>query len=276
MIKSRYFWIAAIMMAVIPLLSIDIVQHYLDWQKEVREELITVVQNVYSFDKQQKANILDKVLERNQTLTFLIYIKCFSILVLLAFSFNFFRLYKQRQRPNFLKPFLYTITLISCFILIKIFLVNRVNTNDNIQILTLSPETSSFQTLYNENFKGKVVYVDFWGTTCGPCLQEFRDFTKPLKDKYKLRRDISYLYVAQGNEYLWHEQIKKYNVEGIHLFVNLNQYESLYKQSTNDSIVLMPHYLIIDKKGNIVERNAKQPSDRDSLYAQLDKYLTEN
>ena len=33
---------------------------------------------------------------------------------------------------------------------------------------------------------------------------------------------------------------------------------------------------VIDKKGIIVERNAKQPSDRDSLYAQLDKYLTEN
>ncbi len=276
MIKSRYFWIAAIMVAVIPLLSIDIAQHYLDWQNEVREELITVVQNVYSFDKQQKATILDKVFERNQTLTFLIYIKCFSILVLLALSFFFFRLYKQQQSPNFLTPFLYTVTLISCFILIKIFLVNRVNTNGNIQILTLSPETSSFQTLYNENFKGKVVYVDFWGTTCGPCLQEFRDFTKPLKDKYKLRRDISYLYVAQGNKYLWHKQIKKYKVEGTHVFVNLNQYESLYMQSTNDSIVLMPHYLIIDKKGIIVERNAKQPSDRDSLYAQLDKYLTEN
>lgn len=276
MIKSRHFWIAAILMSVIPLLSIDIAQHYLDWQKDVREELITVVQNVYSFDKQEKATILDKVFERNQALTFLIYIKCFSILVLLAFSFYFFRFYKQRQRPNFLKPFLYTITLISCFAIIKIFLLNRVNTNDNIQILTLSPEASSFQTLYNENFKGKVVYVDFWGTTCGPCLQEFRDFTKPLKDKYKLRRDISYLYVAQGNEYLWHEQIKKYNVEGIHLFVNLNQYENLYKQLTSDSIVLMPHYLIIDKRGNIVERNAKQPSDRDSLYAQLDKYLTEN
>lgn len=254
----------------------DIAQHYLDWQKEVREELISVVQNVYSFDKQQKATILDKVFERNQTLTFLIYIKSFIIITLLPLSFYFFRIYKQQQRPNFFKPLLSTITLISCFILIKIFLVNGVITNNNIQILTLSSETSSFQTLYNENFKGKVVYVDFWGTTCGPCLQEFRDFTKPLKDKYKLRSDISYLYVAQGNEYMWHEQIKKYDVTGAHLFVNLNQYEDLYKQSTNDSIVLMPHYLIIDKRGNIVERNAKQPSDRDSLYAQLDKYLTEN
>lgn len=37
----------------------------------------------------------------------------------------------------------------------------------------------------------------------------------------------------------------------------------------------MPHYLIIDKKGNIVESNAKRPSDSHSLFLQLDKYLAE-
>lgn len=274
MIKSRHFWIAAIMVAVVPLLSMDIIQHYLDWQSEVREELITVVQNLYSLDKQEKANILDKVFERNQKLTFLIYIKCFVIVILLPSSFYLFRIYNRKQRPTLFKPLLSSIVLIFCFGLIKVFLINRINSNDDIRILTLSSDASSLQKLYSENFKGKVVYVDFWGTTCGPCLQEFRDFTKPLKDKYKNRNDISYLYIAQGNEYMWHEQIKKYNVLGAHLFVILNQYEKLYRQSTQDSIVIMPHYLIIDKKGNIVVRNAKRPSDRDSLYAQLDKYLS--
>ncbi len=276
MIKSRHFWIASIMMAIIPLLSMDIVLHYVDWKSEVREELISVVQNLYSFDREQKAIILDKVFERNETLTFLIYIKSFLILVLLSLSFFFFRRYKQQLKPNFFKPFLYTIILIAGFLLIKIFLVNRINSNDKIQILTISPKDSSFQKLYNEHFKGKVVYVDFWGTTCGPCLQEFRDFTKPLKDKYKLNKNLSYLYIAQGSEYVWHKQIKKYDVEGSHLFITLDQYESLFRLTTKDSVVLIPHYLIIDKTGNIVERNAKQPSDRDSLHAQLDKYLMEN
>ena len=35
----------------------------------------------------------------------------------------------------------------------------------------------------------------------------------------------------------------------------------------------MPRYLIINKKGKIVEVNAKRPSDTDCLYRQLDKYL---
>jgi len=276
MIKSKYFWLATILIAIIPLLLIDLGQHYLDWKTEVREELITVVQNVYSFDRQQKANILDRVFDRNQTLMFLIYVKSFSVLILLAFSIYFLRLYTKQEKSKLLKPLFYTIAIATVFILVKVFLINRINTNEQIKFLAIETSVSSFGQLYNDNFKGNVVYVDFWGTTCGPCLEEFRDFTQSLKDRFKKRSDIKYLYVAQGNEYLWRNQIKKYNVEGIHVFVNEVQYRKLYRQTTSDSLVLMPHYLIIDKKGNIVESNAKGPSDGDSLYIQLEKYLSEN
>lgn len=274
-IQSKNFWLGAILIAIVPLLAIDIMQHYLDWQKEVREELIVVVQNLYSFDRQQKAAILDKVLERNQTLMFLFYVKSASIILLLVSGFYFFKCYWKERKPKLLKPLFYTIILMACFTLSKIFIVNRINTNENIKFLELDPGISSLQQLYNDNFRGEVVYVDFWGTTCGPCLQEFRDFTKPLKSRYKQRDDIEYLYISQGNEYLWQEQIRKYNIEGHHVFINETQYEKLYRQSTKDSAILMPHYLIIDKRGSIAVRDAKRPSDKDSLYFELDKYLAE-
>ncbi len=276
MIKSWRFWIAAALMALIPLLTIDIIQHYLDWQKDVREEIIIVVQNLYSFNRQQKASILDKVFERNQTLTLLVYVKSTAIIVSLVLSFYYFKLYKQRQPSNFLKSFLWTLSLMTCFVLLKVFVINKINTEKDIHLLTLNPDESSLKRIYDDNFKGKIVYVDFWGTTCGPCLAEFRNFTQPVKDRYSTRNDISYLYVAQGNEYLWHEQIKKYDVKGYHIFVKEKQYENLYKRSTKDTTIQMPHYLIIDKNGNIVEPNAKQPSDVDSLHLQLAKYLAPN
>ena len=132
-IKSKDFWLSAILVAIVPLLAIDIVHHYLDWQKEVREELIVVVQNLYSFDRQQKATILDKVFERNRTLTFLFYVKSASIILLLVLGFYFFKRYWKQQRPKLFKPSLYTITLIVCFTLTKIFIINRINTNENIK-----------------------------------------------------------------------------------------------------------------------------------------------
>lgn len=275
MIKSHYFWLAALMAALIPFFIIDIVHHYLDWKKEVREELIIVVQNLYTFTKAQKANILDRVFERNQTLMFLMYFKSFVILLFMGGSSYFFWRYQKQEKPKLWKPLLYTIGMVACFLSIKIFVLNRLNSNENVRLISINPNTSSFEEVYNNHFKGSVVYVDFWGTTCGPCLQEFRNFTKPLKEKYRTRNDIKYLYVAQGNEYLWREQIKKYNVEGNHIFIGENQYANLYRQSTKDSTILMPRYLIIDKKGKIVEANAKKPSDRDSLYLQLELYLAE-
>ncbi|MCC6289825.1 MAG: redoxin family protein [Chitinophagaceae bacterium] len=275
MIRTGKFWFGAIAFAIIPLLAIDIFLHYLDWQKEVREELIIVVQNLYSFDKQWKASILDNVFERNQTLMFLIYAKIFSMLILSVLSAYFFYIYKKEQRTTLLKPFFYTIIITACFIAVKLFLVTRINTNENIRFITTDTNFSSFQKLYADNFKGRVLYIDFWGTTCGPCLQEFRNFTKPLKTRYKNRNDIAYLYIAQGNEYLWRKQIEKYDIEGVHIFLSASQYDKLYKTLTNDSSILMPHYLITDKLGNIVEANAKQPSEGDSLYLQLDKYLVE-
>ena len=103
-------------------------------------------------------------------------------------------------------------------------------------------------------------------------------FYTAAKDRYRYRHDIAYLYVAQGNRYLWKAQIERYKVEGFHVFVNENQYEKLYRHATSDSTgsILMPRYLIIGKTGNIVETNAAQPDTRSVLYNQLDKYLAEN
>ena len=105
MIKSRNFWIAATLIAVLPLLAIDIIQHYLDWQKDVRWELIDTVQNTYTLDRQQKASILDKVFERNQTLTFLIYIKSFCSLIFLVFGIYFLNVTDSSKDRNFLNHF---------------------------------------------------------------------------------------------------------------------------------------------------------------------------
>lgn len=37
----------------------------------------------------------------------------------------------------------------------------------------------------------------------------------------------------------------------------------------------IPHYLIYDKKGNLVNQNAPKPSEKNKLITEIDKYLSE-
>ena len=273
MIKSRNFWIAASCLALLPWLAVDIAEHRLDWNLEVREPLINVVQEIYTFSKAEKAVILDRVFERNGTLLTLIYLKGFVMVLLAGLSLYFFRRFRKKHQPKVLRPALLTASLLAVVLAARLFLPHPMDTA-GIRILPQPASLSSLEQLHQEKYRGKMLYVDFWGTTCGSCLEEFRNFTSPLKAHYRQAKDIAYLYIAQGNEYLWRKQIQKYKVEGEHLYLSDADYALLYHHLAGDTTqITMPRYAILDKSGRVVESDAKRPSDRAALFSQLDKYL---
>jgi len=279
MIKSNFFWIGAILLALIPLLIMDVPKHYIDWTREVHDEIIEVVHGNYSYSKTQKTTLLDNILNSNQTLMAYMYIKSFLSLILLVSSIYFFSRYSKQKETSFWKASLITITLTGCVVALKVFTWINFQGNSAVKLLNLSAQDTTLSAIYNSNFKGKVLYVDFWGTTCGPCLEEFRNFTKPLKSKYHNRENIAYLYICQGYELIWKQQLKKYNIEGSHLFLESSQYNQLFKNSikgSKNTLIAMPRYLIIDKMGTIVNTDAPRPSNVDSLTSQLNKYLVVN
>jgi thiol-disulfide isomerase/thioredoxin len=151
------------------------------------------------------------------------------------------------------------------------------NTPQGAKFINVNESDVSIKKLIADNFKGKVVYVDFWGTTCGPCLAEFENFTQPLKSRYKTNANIAYLYISRGNRYLWKQQIEKYKIDGSHIFLDDKAYDNLYHNALgNDTaMVYMPRYLIISKAGNVVINAAPKPGDKQHLYGQLDIYLNQ-
>jgi thiol-disulfide isomerase/thioredoxin len=121
----------------------------------------------------------------------------------------------------------------------------------------------------------KTVYGDFWGTTCGPCLWEIRNFTKSLKYKYA-GKEVTFLYIGRGNKLLWQKLLKKYNMQGVHVFLEDEKYDRIFRNvaANEKEPIEIPRYFISDKRKNIVHRAALRPSDRDSLYHQIDATLT--
>nr|WP_294943304.1 TlpA family protein disulfide reductase [uncultured Mucilaginibacter sp.] len=276
MIRSKLFWAGAILLALIPLIVLDIPKHYIDWVREVHDEMIETVYNSYHLNQAQKKQILDHILASNTNLMAMMYIKSFSSIILLFGGTYLLLRYKKQPRFDFWKASGTVILLLAATIAIKVFSWYSFAGDDKIKLLNTTIADTTLQNIYNTNFKGKVVYVDFWGTTCGPCLVEFRNFTKPLKARYKSRKDIAYLYISGGHEAVWRQQLKKYSIAGSHIFLGQNEYAKLYKRSvagSKDTVITMPRYLIIDKTGKIAETNAQQPNKGNVLYAQLDKYL---
>lgn len=103
------------------------------------------------------------------------------------------------------------------------------------------------------DFKGKVIYLDFWATWCGPCVYESPYFEKLAKEFEG--KDIVFIPISTDNDKeAWIKFITLHKKE-------LPQYNSLDKKITSDWMLYgIPRFIIIDKEFNIVDANAPRPS----------------
>lgn len=106
------------------------------------------------------------------------------------------------------------------------------------------------------DYRGSLVYVDVWASWCGPCLREI-PYMEKLQEELKGKK-ITFLVVSvDENQDAWKNTIKARNIGGTHLVSNGSpdsDVSSLYR------INGIPHYIIIDKDGKIVNSNARRPS----------------
>ena len=119
--------------------------------------------------------------------------------------------------------------------------------------------------------RGKVVYLDFWGTWCRPCIQEL-PYSKKLISEFK-NKDIVFVFLAmENNNYNnWEKYVKKNKLGGIQIYLESGWSNPICKKYLINSA---PIYILIDKKGDIFSSNAKRPSNP-KLKKDIQKLLNE-
>ncbi|GAB3885880.1 TlpA family protein disulfide reductase [Spirosoma agri] len=114
-----------------------------------------------------------------------------------------------------------------------------------------------------KQYKGQVVYLSFWFTTCGACIKEM-PYENKLVEQFK-GKPVKIVSICIGtpgaadNQQLpkWKAASKRFGLKTIDLYANRAWTKTL---SENYIVSTYPHYVLIGADGNIIENFADRPS----------------
>jgi thiol-disulfide isomerase/thioredoxin len=108
------------------------------------------------------------------------------------------------------------------------------------------------------DFSDQLLYVNFWATWCGPCLQNVPELNK-LIAQYQSDPRVAFLNVCLDSEHdKWLATIEKYKIKGVNLFAEGNWNSRLRAYFNIEGI---PHYAIVNKH-NILSENATEKAPK--------------
>ncbi len=113
--------------------------------------------------------------------------------------------------------------------------------------------------------KGKIIYIDILATWCGPCLMEL-PYSAKLKKEFT-GKDVAFVYFCvKSKKQKWESIISDNRIKGDPYLLTDSQYDIL---SEKFDITGIPRYILVNKEGKVVDKDAARPSLNGELNANL-------
>lgn len=140
---------------------------------------------------------------------------------------------------------------------------------EKMALITFTLLDTSGKSIAVSDFKGKIVYIDFWGSWCKPCMEQMAH-SATLQQKFK-GKDIVFLFINfYDSQQKWITTIKKNQLNGVHVKAEVKDekyFEDIFGVKNG-----FPRYAVLDKNGRLITTAAPHPnSDRATVF--LDELL---
>lgn len=147
---------------------------------------------------------------------------------------------------------------------------------DEIKLISDSDSITSLSKVINhKEFKNKVLYIKIWEP-----FDDDSDNLSALRYKYR-NKEIEFLYLSRPDSdsshdidelRKWKMALKRLKLKGNHILMWPKFYKSLWEDNPKMNKNFLPHFLIVNKQGEIVNFNAPSP-DKAALLSELDQLL---
>lgn len=148
------------------------------------------------------------------------------------------------------------------------------NNFEEIKYLDSTQSINSFADIIGQ-FKNRPLFIDIWASWCIPCRQEFLNNNKV--DSFLSEQNIVRVYISMDLPMAmnsWKNEINMYDLKGYHILAGPKlQKDIMNKIYDGNDKYTIPRYMIINKNGIIVEKDALRPSDGKKLIKQLKEKL---
>lgn len=119
------------------------------------------------------------------------------------------------------------------------------------------------------DFKGRMIFVDFWASWCAPCKAQI-PYQKEM-EKHYAGKDIVFLGVSlDRSKEAWLKAVKEEDLHGYILHAEGDFKNAFPKAYAVESI---PRYMLIDAEGNMISDNMMKPQNKKEIMGIIDAEL---